>query len=177
VLFVRADQGLDSHRLPQVHPTGLHSMAGLPLSRPQQTVHTPSMAATHKCSAASVTVASKLPAERLAEICNAAAFDAGGRSQSVRLETAIPGCMTYSIRTHSVIGIDVELMVFRVVLSSDVRGRKLSSQITSFETRQQTFTPKELVSWRTYQEFMYQLATSVVAEDPTARTAVVERRA
>ena len=135
------------------------------------------MTGLHEHSTVSVEVVSRLSADRLAEICDAAAVGAGGRAQSVRLELVSPERLSYSIRTHSVTGTDVEVMTFQVVRCSNGQGQTLSSQITSFKTRQRTFTPKESASWRTYKDFMHQVAASVDAEDPTARTMVVERGA
>lgn len=135
------------------------------------------MSATHKNAGASVSIESALPGDQLGQIAANAVEKSGNVGQFVRLEESKSNQLTFSVRSRTSGG-RVELMTFKVSLSSSGSRQRMVSAITSYKTKRKFIMgiiplPKILLGFRPYQNFMQEFAVAVQAADPSAVTNVV----
>jgi hypothetical protein len=124
-----------------------------------------------------VSITTNLGAERIAELCEQAAKRAETLQVMVRLEESAPGRLVYSARNRLVAG-RVEFMTWEVVLKPAGDRQQLRTRLLSYKVKRQWILviplPWQMVAWRNYKDFMYQLQAAVRGADAAAVTSVVE---
>lgn len=135
------------------------------------------MAKRHKHAGASVSIATTLDAERIAQIAEQAAKQSESIQIMMRLEESTPGRLVYSVRNR-VVGGRIEFMTFDVTLKENGGTRAVKTRILTYKQRRQWILivplPWRMQGWSSYRSFMYTLAAGVKQADGSARATVTE---
>jgi hypothetical protein len=139
------------------------------------------MAATHKCSSATVSIRTALPPAEVAEISKQIGEitkgDAWSGINAVNFDGAAPGRMNFAIRAFNRKQ-GTALMTFHVSVTEQGGGSVATTTIDMFRTVRKYFIviplPKQLVGYVTYKRYMENFGEAVRAKDGRAQVTITE---